>query len=499
VRLGLPRPVRAGFEETLDLHRALAGSSRATVGSFLEALRAETLAAGIPADVERQPGRRRASQAEREARLARETGRWKHLGPAVCFDPQVQRLCPELQELADLDDRAGRGSCGEVLSQIGALGGLEDSLWVRLGSVLAGMAEGRALPELRFTDVGHYASERLRMSATSAERRVGLERSLARLPRLRRAYEQGWVGFECARLVVQAVGREPLPAEVERAWVTDASGSTVKRLRDVAGLGRCFPAAEGEAGASSPPRPPDDATWRSWLVREPGRTRQRVRALGLQALDWPFEDETLRLRLTWDEAEEFLGAVEAYRARLEAMVVASGNAEAIEAAANLPASLRAAAMFKNRSQFPYFPVDVRAGSDGSPAGKYGNCDRFSGRRLPSWVGLLAMLEEYAETWDDPEGMPERPNDPIHHRDGWRCFAPGCTSRRNLQVHHVIYRSRGGDDDPATLILLCEFHHLRGEHGGLLRVEGEAPLDLVFRLGSPELGRWYRNERRIGPA
>ena len=46
---------------------------------------------------------------------------------------------------------------------------------------------------------------------------------------------------------------------------------------------------------------------------------------------------------------------------------------------------------------------------------------------------------------------------------------------------------------------CPFHHLQGEHGGLARVRGQAPLGLTWRLGSPRLGTWYRNERRLdGP-
>ena len=106
-----------------------------------------------------------------------------------------------------------------------------------------------------------------------------------------------------------------------------------------------------------------------------------------------------------------------------------------------------------------------------------------------------MLEDFAETWDDPEGMPRRAGDEIYIRDGWRCAAPGCTSRRNLEDHHIIYRSRGGTDEASNRVCLCRFHHQQGEHGGLAAVEGTAPLGLTFRLGKPELGRWFRNDRR----
>jgi hypothetical protein len=75
-------------------------------------------------------------------------------------------------------------------------------------------------------------------------------------------------------------------------------------------------------------------------------------------------------------------------------------------------------------------------------------------------------------------------------------APGCTSRRGLKAHHLHYRSRGGLDDEWNLATRCGWHHRAGEHGTLLRVKGEAPLGLTFRLGRPGCHRWFRNERRV---
>jgi hypothetical protein len=113
------------------------------------------------------------------------------------------------------------------------------------------------------------------------------------------------------------------------------------------------------------------------------------------------------------------------------------------------------------------------------------------------VVLLAMLEDYADTWDDPAGMPRRAEDRTYSRDGWRCRAPACTARCKLEAHHVHYHSRGGDDAPENLVTLCRFHHQAGEHGGRLRVTGEAPLGLHFEIGHSDQTRTYRNERRTG--
>jgi 5-methylcytosine-specific restriction endonuclease McrA len=38
------------------------------------------------------------------------------------------------------------------------------------------------------------------------------------------------------------------------------------------------------------------------------------------------------------------------------------------------------------------------------------------------------------------------------RDHWRCQNCGC--RTNLQVHHLRFRSRSGDDSEENLITLC---------------------------------------------
>jgi hypothetical protein len=119
------------------------------------------------------------------------------------------------------------------------------------------------------------------------------------------------------------------------------------------------------------------------------------------------------------------------------------------------------------------------------------------RRVPAWVGLLSLLEDFVATWDCGGAMPRRPGDEIYVRDGWRCTAPGCTSRRHLEDHHLRYRSQGGGDDLANRVCLCRFHHQRGEHGGLASCRGNAPTGVVWRLGRRDgAPAFYRNERLI---
>lgn len=45
---------------------------------------------------------------------------------------------------------------------------------------------------------------------------------------------------------------------------------------------------------------------------------------------------------------------------------------------------------------------------------------------------------------------------VLYRDRWRCRF--CAKRNTLHVHHIVYRSAGGDDVESNLITLCAKHH-----------------------------------------
>lgn len=76
-------------------------------------------------------------------------------------------------------------------------------------------------------------------------------------------------------------------------------------------------------------------------------------------------------------------------------------------------------------------------------------------KVPSSVALLAMLEDYCRAWDDPRAFPKREWDPTYWRDGWRCMAPGCTGRRRIEDHHIVYRSDQGSDELENQICCVE--------------------------------------------
>jgi hypothetical protein len=94
--------------------------------------------------------------------------------------------------------------------------------------------------------------------------------------------------------------------------------------------------------------------------------------------------------------------------------------------------------------------------------------------------LDAMLEHALEAWGRDRPLPRQYQ--VFSRDGWRCTVPGCTAYRNLQDHHIEFRSAGGANDLGNRTTLCAWHHLRGVHAGVIRCAGQAPAGLRFALG-----------------
>lgn len=549
VRLMVPPPVLAAFDEAVDLFRALEGG-QATVASFVEALVAEASArcgdarggdspvparpapisrgeAASPTDADLRVLEAGPEVAATERALAASTANWRHLPGHIESSWALALAGVTLARFRALADEAGRGGAVDLDRQLRALVDIENELEARLGAILADLVDRRAWPRLRFAGVGHYGEERLGLSRTTAEDRARLARDLRRFPRLRDAYDTGRLGRESTALVARLLrdapfGRDPDGAAsgadattaLEAAWVARATESTVKRMRDEArALGRyrvlgprlaraeddggngtgsgSGEAARGGEGARCPGvsvdgAPLDDADWHASLRREPGLARRRLRLFGALALSSPdvFQgvphaaDTYLRLRLPHDLGRQFLAMVDAERRRI------SAAADAIPWDAGLVSEAGA-----DSSAHP----GVHGGASWLAARMFSiRC-----RRVPAWVGLLALLEDFAATWDCEDALPRRPGDEIYVRDGWRCAAPGCTSRRNLEDHHLHYRSRGGGDDAANRLCLCRFHHQRGEHGGLASCRGKAPTGVVWRLGRRDSApAWYRNERLI---
>jgi HNH endonuclease len=115
--------------------------------------------------------------------------------------------------------------------------------------------------------------------------------------------------------------------------------------------------------------------------------------------------------------------------------------------------------------------------------------------LPVWAAAILILDRSLQEWRKIDPSVRSASVRIQERDEWRCQAPGCSSRRRLESHHIIFRSQQGSDDPQNLVTLCHGHHRHGIHQGTLRVSGTAPSALIWRLGRS--GDVWRGHKREG--
>lgn len=122
-----------------------------------------------------------------------------------------------------------------------------------------------------------------------------------------------------------------------------------------------------------------------------------------------------------------------------------------------------------------------------------------GRTSSEGEAFEAMMEHALESWGLDRPLARKYA--VFERDGWRCTVPGCTSYRNLQDHHIRFRSAGGSDALENRTTLCAFHHLRGVHAGRVSCRGLAPEGLMFelglRVGREPLARYAAGDRVMG--
>ncbi len=104
---------------------------------------------------------------------------------------------------------------------------------------------------------------------------------------------------------------------------------------------------------------------------------------------------------------------------------------------------------------------------------------------PDWWCVEVMILEVRNGWgaEDRDFRRRTAEFGILARDGFQCTSPRCSSRRNLNVHHIVFRSQGGSDDPSNLTTLCAACHLQGVHAkGTITVKGHAPDALRWTFG-----------------
>ena len=99
--------------------------------------------------------------------------------------------------------------------------------------------------------------------------------------------------------------------------------------------------------------------------------------------------------------------------------------------------------------------------------------------------VRGMLVRLTDGWREAlrrrqstQATPEPVRRLMWQRDHGPCKVPGCGASRYLDLHHLQWRTNGGDHRPINLILLCGAHH-RAHHDGKLRIDGDSPDRLLF--------------------
>lgn len=293
----------------------------------------------------------------------------------------------------------------------------------------------------RYQTRDQFARECLGMSPRKARALVSLDRAGDRCPELRRAFRDGSLSWVQAQVVARLVTKGEAHNEGLDRWVVWAQSVTVRELEEAVERAQLV-------------RDTDPARWEA-LRDEPERfasvavppVDERQVCSHSTGVEWPVR---IRLAAPGDVARLFRRALCAVRLAIE------------RATGCLP------------SEGAAFEAMI--------------C-----HALDAW--------QVEDPWLRERARRAKREYAVFDRDGWRCVVPGCTSRRSLQAHHIVFRSAGGSDNEENLTTLCAFHHLRGVHSGRVRITGAAPDALCFELGvrdgGPPLVRYRSGDRLVG--
>ncbi len=317
----------------------------------------------------------------------------------------------------------------------------------RIGRLLRVIIDQKFYRTLRFPSVSAYVRERLGISPRKAWALVKVEKSTWRAGEFQRAYHDGRLSWCRALTLIPVVDHANAAA-----WIERAERVTVRRLADE--VNHVMEAVDvfGTDVPRDPPSIDDPLPSAAAYAPRVGGRRYRgtasASACGVQTCAHVKASVQTGAYLkptgTPGEPESLMNLAAAERARLEVCDT--------EVQFTGPASV--VALFRDA------------------------LDAFSQPGDPRALALERVLRHAIGAW---EALP-RHHDPIFARDGWRCTVPGCTGRRNLHDHHVVWRSRGGDNGRDNRTAVCAAHHLHGLHRHAIRAWGEAPHAIHWELG-----------------
>jgi hypothetical protein len=332
---------------------------------------------------------------------------------------------------------------------------LEDALqkeraaaW-QLGRLLGIIRNRRLWKDMMFCSFPHYVSERLGISSRVAQRLIRLDRCCGYHPPLEDAYQRGELSVLKAELLLRVFFAVRVDDNARRAWVEYAKRATFQRLTEAAQWAERESQVRGREWQSSscfPPRDVDDL--RPSIGREDGDTEQDGGGSPMFVVEDEDSSDADRFELL-----EILGL----RPRSELDL---GD----------PAGCSRA-------------IWMTEGERGVFERAFAVVRLIRGPDWPHWACLNDLLDHFLHVYDAKEFRAMREKYPLFDRDGWRCQVPGCGAQEVLHLHHIVFRSHGGSDEPDNLVTLCDFHHL-ALHRGWISCQGQAPHRLYWELGIP---------------
>ncbi len=305
---------------------------------------------------------------------------------------------------------------------------------------------------LGYASSHQYVRERVALSHSSLDQRMRLSRRSARLPQVAEALVAGRVGFEAANLVARVAA----PSTIE-AWLDRATQRTVKHLREEVEIAETLTRLSNDTSYMVPPDEETVADYQAWetdtLSAGPMlRAAQKAAEMSAQMSGGPSTDALEDEKEDEEEApSQMSGGPSKARSDDEPRLRRGGGK----------------VTFRFNLEEDLYWLWRQLEADWQRLHRPGPFLRFMCDAMwETWRHALLEDETYKDTFQ---------------RDRYECASPVCTNRRNLNPHHIEYRSKGGGDEPENLIAVCATCHLFGIHEGRLAVAPPAS-DPMWILG-----------------
>lgn len=355
-------------------------------------------------------------------------------------------------------DRTLRQICGRLAERDLLIGELAERFWKADGWRRLGYATAR-----------QYARERLGLSLSSVKDRRQLAARLSRLPSLKRTLCEGHIGYEAARLVAGVA-----TPETDGAWAERARRRTLVHLKEEVEAAELL----SRVGRRDVIEPPSES-----IVTELRALETAIVTGAVFRQDAPSVLEAKETHTFDTKSENAAGAQE-----YDQPAPSSSQQSAAAGADIATAQADVAALWKAFYDARHAPrhlrsrgrVTLRLRVRPDIRALYRSVERqyeLYRRSRPAFFRFLCV--NFIETW--AHELPAVAYADIYARDGLRCTCPVC-GRRDVQPHHVTFRSRGGGDEPQNVTSLCRYCHLDGVHEQRIVVSGEAPGALTWRIG-----------------